>query len=80
MLMGGKVRDKVVALNGRPAVQPTVTLTCCADHRVWDGRAGERFLSSVREILQSDVLAREFSPLTQEKKDSETRRVSAATV
>jgi pyruvate/2-oxoglutarate dehydrogenase complex dihydrolipoamide acyltransferase (E2) component len=53
MLVAGRVRDRVVAVGGSPEVRPIVTLTCCADHRVWDGRAGQRFLTALREILES---------------------------
>jgi pyruvate dehydrogenase E2 component (dihydrolipoamide acetyltransferase) len=49
-----RVRDKAVVRNGEIVIRPVVTLTCCADHRVWDGRAGQRFLTAVRDILESD--------------------------
>lgn len=56
MLVAGRVRDRVVAVDGAPAVRPVVSLTCCADHRVWDGRAGERFLLAVRQVLETGGL------------------------
>ena len=62
MLVAGAVRDRVVPVNGRPGVRPMVTLTCCADHRVWDGRAGQRFLESVRQTLESCSLLRDLDP------------------
>jgi pyruvate dehydrogenase E2 component (dihydrolipoamide acetyltransferase) len=61
ILTAGRVRDAVIAVNGAPAVRPVMTMTCCADHRVWDGRAAERFLLTVRSILESGELDREAS-------------------
>jgi pyruvate/2-oxoglutarate dehydrogenase complex dihydrolipoamide acyltransferase (E2) component len=29
-----------------------VTLGCCGDHRVWDGRMGEIFLTGLKAILE----------------------------
>lgn len=59
-LLAGKVSERVVALNGAPAVRPMATLTCCADHRVWDGNAGQKFLASVSSILESSLLLDEL--------------------
>ncbi|MGH9627271.1 MAG: 2-oxo acid dehydrogenase subunit E2 [Bryobacteraceae bacterium] len=58
ILCCGRVRDRVVAVDGEPAVRPVLTLVCCVDHRVWDGRASERFLTTVKEIME----AGEFVP------------------
>jgi pyruvate dehydrogenase E2 component (dihydrolipoamide acetyltransferase) len=60
VLMAGGVRDKPVVRRGEIAIRPMVTLTCCADHRVWDGRATQGFLASVRDILESDRLLTEL--------------------
>jgi pyruvate dehydrogenase E2 component (dihydrolipoamide acetyltransferase) len=60
-LMVGSVRDKPVAIEGEGAsIRPMVTLTCSADHRIWDGRAAYRFLDSVRNILESGSLTAEI--------------------
>jgi len=69
MLVAGSVKDRVVAVEGRTMVRPTVTLTACADHRVWDGYAGQRFLLSVQEILESSVLFEEFSRTVEVNRD-----------
>jgi pyruvate/2-oxoglutarate dehydrogenase complex dihydrolipoamide acyltransferase (E2) component len=61
MLVAGGVRDKSVAVGGEIAIKPMVTLTCCADHGIWDGHAAQRFLSSVRDVLESDRLINELS-------------------
>jgi pyruvate/2-oxoglutarate dehydrogenase complex dihydrolipoamide acyltransferase (E2) component len=54
----GAVRERVVVVNGVPAVRPMVTLTCCLDHGVWNGMEAARFLNGVRGILESG----EFAP------------------
>ena len=61
ILVAGGVREKGVAVGGKMAVRPMVTLACYADHRVWDGRAGQRFLAAVRDVLESDRLLTEIS-------------------
>jgi pyruvate dehydrogenase E2 component (dihydrolipoamide acetyltransferase) len=54
----GRVQDRVVALNGIATVRPVVTLTCCVDHAVWNGMAAAKFLTGLREVLESA----EFAP------------------
>lgn len=61
ILTAGAVRERVVAVNGVPAVGCTVWLTCSADHRVWNGSACETFLLRIREILQGSTLEDEFA-------------------
>jgi hypothetical protein len=53
----GRVRDRVVALNGVPTVRPTVTLTCCLDHAVWNGMEAAQFLTGLRQVLESGDFA-----------------------
>ncbi len=53
VLVGGLVRDRVIAVAGQPAVRPVMLLTLSADHAVWDARAAARFLSAVRTELES---------------------------
>lgn len=76
ILCGGRVRDRVVVINGEPAVRPVLTLACCVDHRVWDGRAGEKFLTTVREILE----AGEFVPGSLEPESSQPVEAATGTV
>ena len=66
ILIAGSIRDQAVVIDGEVAVQLMVTLTCCADHRVWDGRAGLRFLQSVRSVLESGRLAEELQTSQQQ--------------
>jgi pyruvate dehydrogenase E2 component (dihydrolipoamide acetyltransferase) len=51
----GRICNRVVAVDGQPAVRPTLNLVCTADHRVWDGRAGETFLKEIKKILETGV-------------------------
>jgi pyruvate dehydrogenase E2 component (dihydrolipoamide acetyltransferase) len=61
LLVVGAVRAKATVVAGEMAVRQMVTLTCCADHRVCDGRACMRFLTSLRSILESDQLLMEVA-------------------
>ncbi len=57
----GQVRERVVVENSQPRVRTTVNLTCCVDHKVWNGMQAERFLRAVKEILESGELEQEAS-------------------
>jgi len=48
----GRIRDRVVALDGKPAVRPTVVLSLSVDHRVLDGAPAGRFLEAVAARLE----------------------------
>lgn len=52
----GQVRDRAVVVNGEVVIRPTVYISCCADHRVWDGRRGARFINRVKSILEAGNL------------------------
>ncbi len=47
----GAIVDRVVAVDGKPAVRPTVTLTLCCDHRVVDGARAAMFLDDVGRVF-----------------------------
>jgi pyruvate dehydrogenase E2 component (dihydrolipoyllysine-residue acetyltransferase) len=51
ILAVGGIADKVVALEGKPAVRPMMTLTVSCDHRVADGARAARFLSDLAQAL-----------------------------
>jgi pyruvate dehydrogenase E2 component (dihydrolipoamide acetyltransferase) len=53
ILAVGKITDRVVAVNGAPAVRPMLTLTLSADHRVVDGAQGAQFMKDLAEAIQS---------------------------
>jgi pyruvate dehydrogenase E2 component (dihydrolipoamide acetyltransferase) len=52
ILAVGAIADRVVAVEGKPAVRPTMTLTVSCDHRVADGARAAQFLNDVAEALQ----------------------------
>jgi pyruvate dehydrogenase E2 component (dihydrolipoamide acetyltransferase) len=52
ILAVGSIADRVVALEGRPAVRPMVTMTLSSDHRVVDGARAAEFLSDLAEALR----------------------------
>ena len=54
VLIGGQTRQRVIAVDGQPEVRPTMTLTLCGDHGVWDGRAAVRVLAAVKSELEGD--------------------------
>jgi pyruvate dehydrogenase E2 component (dihydrolipoamide acetyltransferase) len=49
----GRIADRVVAVDGRPAVRPMLTLTLSCDHRVVDGAGAARFLDTLARALES---------------------------
>lgn len=56
----GRVRERVVVIDHQPTVRPTVILSCCADHKVWDGVSAAKFLTELAKILESGELEREI--------------------
>jgi pyruvate dehydrogenase E2 component (dihydrolipoamide acetyltransferase) len=42
----------VVAVEGKPAVRPMMTLTISCDHRVTDGARAAKFLSDLAQAMQ----------------------------
>ena len=53
ILAMGRVRDRVVARDGKPEIRPIVTLTLSVDHRVADGADAARFLDDVAKRLET---------------------------
>lgn len=51
ILAVGALADRVIPVDGRPAVRPMLTLSLSCDHRVVDGAQGARFLATVAELL-----------------------------
>lgn len=55
ILAVGALVDRVVPLNGQPAVQPTMTLTLSADHRVVDGARAAQFMQTLVAYLEEPL-------------------------
>jgi pyruvate dehydrogenase E2 component (dihydrolipoyllysine-residue acetyltransferase) len=53
ILAVGRIADRVVAVNGQPAVQPMMTLSLSCDHRVVDGARGAQFLAAVADRTEA---------------------------
>jgi len=55
ILAVSRIADRVVALNGQPAVQPMMTLSLSCDHRVVDGARGAEFLQALAELIEEPL-------------------------
>jgi pyruvate dehydrogenase E2 component (dihydrolipoamide acetyltransferase) len=53
ILAVGRIGDRVVAVNGQPAVRPMVTLTLSSDHRVVDGAQAAQFFDELAEAIRT---------------------------
>ena len=51
ILAVGRIADRVVPVNGQPAVRPMMTLTLSCDHRVVDGARAGSFLNDLTEAI-----------------------------
>jgi pyruvate dehydrogenase E2 component (dihydrolipoamide acetyltransferase) len=52
ILAVGAVTDRVIAVDGKPAVRPIMTLSLSSDHRVVDGARAAAFLNDVVEAIR----------------------------
>ena len=52
ILAVGSIADRVVAIDGKPAICPMMTLTLSSDHRVADGARAAMFLNDLAEALR----------------------------
>jgi pyruvate dehydrogenase E2 component (dihydrolipoamide acetyltransferase) len=55
ILAVGRIADRVVALDGRPAVQPTMVLTLSCDHRALDGARAAQFLGALADLVEEPL-------------------------
>ena len=55
ILAVGRIAERVVALQGAPAVQPMLTLTLTCDHRVVDGARGAQFLDTLAQWIEEPL-------------------------
>jgi len=60
VVAAGQVRDTVVAESGKVCVRPVMNLSCCVDHKCWDGLTASRFMTAVKTILIEGELEAEF--------------------
>jgi pyruvate dehydrogenase E2 component (dihydrolipoamide acetyltransferase) len=52
ILAVGSIADRVVAVEGKPAVRPMMTLTLSSDHRAVDGARAATFLEELAQALR----------------------------
>ena len=57
ILAVGSIEDRVVPVDGSPAVRPRMELTLTCDHRAIDGATGAEFLRDVKAFLEEPGLA-----------------------
>jgi pyruvate dehydrogenase E2 component (dihydrolipoamide acetyltransferase) len=50
-----RMAERVVPVNGQPAVQPMMTLSLSCDHRVVDGARGAQFLQTLAELIEEPM-------------------------
>jgi pyruvate dehydrogenase E2 component (dihydrolipoamide acetyltransferase) len=55
ILAVGGIADRVIAVQGQPAVRPMMTLTISCDHRVADGARAAQFLSDLAQAVRDPV-------------------------
>jgi pyruvate dehydrogenase E2 component (dihydrolipoamide acetyltransferase) len=53
ILAVGRIGDRVVAIDGQPAVRPMLTLTLSSDHRVVDGAQAAQFFNDLAEAIRT---------------------------
>ncbi|HEY2082506.1 MAG TPA: dihydrolipoamide acetyltransferase family protein [Verrucomicrobiae bacterium] len=51
ILAVGRIADRVVPVDGKPAIRPMLTLTLSCDHRVLDGARGALFLNDLASAI-----------------------------
>jgi pyruvate dehydrogenase E2 component (dihydrolipoyllysine-residue acetyltransferase) len=52
ILAVGRILERIVAVDGKPAVRPTMTVSLSFDHRVVDGAEGARFLDTLAALIE----------------------------
>jgi pyruvate dehydrogenase E2 component (dihydrolipoamide acetyltransferase) len=55
ILAVGRIADRVVAVGGQPAVQPTLVLTLSCDHRSLDGARAAQFLTTLADLVEEPL-------------------------
>jgi pyruvate dehydrogenase E2 component (dihydrolipoamide acetyltransferase) len=52
ILAVGRIAERIVPVDGHPAVRPMITLTASFDHRVVDGARGAQFLQTLAALVE----------------------------
>jgi pyruvate dehydrogenase E2 component (dihydrolipoamide acetyltransferase) len=55
ILAVGRIVERVVPLNGAPAIQPVMALSLSCDHRVIDGARGAQFLAALAALIEEPL-------------------------
>jgi pyruvate dehydrogenase E2 component (dihydrolipoamide acetyltransferase) len=55
ILAVGRIADRVMPVNGQPAVQPTMVLTLSCDHRALDGARAAQFLGALADLIEEPL-------------------------
>ena len=55
ILAVGRIADRVVPVDGRPAVRPTMMLSLSCDHRAIDGARGAQFLGDLADVIEEPL-------------------------
>jgi pyruvate dehydrogenase E2 component (dihydrolipoamide acetyltransferase) len=55
ILAVGRIADRVVPVNGVPAVAPVMVLTLSCDHRALDGARGAQFLGALADLVEEPL-------------------------
>ncbi|MGI9140897.1 MAG: pyruvate dehydrogenase complex dihydrolipoamide acetyltransferase [Gemmatimonadaceae bacterium] len=56
ILAVGGVEERVVGVNGAPAVRKRMNVTMSCDHRVIDGATGAKFLQTLRRLIENPLM------------------------
>jgi pyruvate dehydrogenase E2 component (dihydrolipoamide acetyltransferase) len=55
ILAVSRIADRIVPVNGQPAVQPMVTFSLSCDHRAVDGARGAQFLQALADFVEEPL-------------------------
>jgi pyruvate dehydrogenase E2 component (dihydrolipoamide acetyltransferase) len=55
ILATGRIVERVVPVNGQPAVRPVMTLSLSLDHRSVDGARGAQFLDTLARFIEEPL-------------------------
>ena len=55
ILAVGRIADRVVPVNGEPAIRPMMILSLSFDHRVVDGARGAQFLETLVGLIEEPI-------------------------